>query len=222
MPDPVENRAEPDRSLLGQLAHELRNALSPLTSLVDLARLRGFDVETSRLLAEKVERALGRTQAILDSFVRVEQGAAERSGTRPPALRVAERAGPLPAGGASHILIVDDSLEVRRSYREALVALGFTVTEAADAEEALRALLDRPPDVALIDIHLPRVNGYRLAQAIRGRSGAPIYLVMLSGMTLDPATRQLAREAGFDECLDKMAGPVALRELLLSAIARGA
>jgi CheY-like chemotaxis protein len=221
MPHPVENRAEPDRSLLGQLAHELRNALSPLTSLVDLARLRGFDVETSRLLAEKVERALGRTQAILDSFVRVEQAAAERHDTRPPALR-AEPAGPVPAGGASHILIVDDSLEVRRSYREALVAFGFTVTEAADAEQALSALLDRPPDVALIDIHLPRVNGYRLAQAIRGRSGAPIYLVMLSGMTLDPATRELAREAGFDECLDKMAGPVALRELLLTAIARGA
>lgn len=208
---------------MGQLAHELRNALSPLASLVDLARLRGFDVETSRLLAEKVERALGRAQAILDSFMRVEQGAAERRDARPPALRAAERARPVHAGAAGHILIVDDSPEVRRSYREALVALGFTVTEAADAEQALSALLDRPPpDVALIDIHLPRMNGYRLAQAIRGRSGAPIYLVMLSGMTLDPATRELAREAGFDECLDKMAGPVALRELLLSAIARGA
>lgn len=207
---------------MGQLAHELRNALSPLASLVDLARLRGFDVETSRLLAEKVERALGRAQAILDSFMRVEQGAAERRDARSPALTAAERAGPVRTGSASHILIVDDSPEVRRSYREALVALGFAVTEAADAEQALSALLDRPPDVALIDIHLPRVNGYRLAQAIRGRSGAPIYLVMLSGMTLDPATRDLAREAGFDECLDKMAGPVALRELLLSAIARGA
>jgi CheY-like chemotaxis protein len=222
MGNPVENRAEPDRSPVRQLAHELRNALSPLTSLVDLARLRGFDVESSRLLAEKVERAMGRAQAILDSFVRVDQGGAEPRNTGPPSAGAAALTGSAIAGSASHILIVDDSIEVRRAYREALVALGFAVTEAADAEEALTALLDRTPDVALIDIHLPRVNGYRLAQAIRGRCGAPIYLVMLSGMTLDAATRKLAREAGFDECLDKMAGPVALRELLLSAIARGA
>jgi CheY-like chemotaxis protein len=68
--------------------------------------------------------------------------------------------------------------------------------------------------VALIDIHLPRINGYRLAQAMRARGGAAIYLVMLSGMALDAVTRQLAREAGFDDCLDKMSGPIALRDLL--------
>jgi CheY-like chemotaxis protein len=222
MSDPSDSRREGSSSPIRQLAHELRNALSPLASLVDLARLRGFDVESSRLLAEKVERAMGRTQAILDSFVRVEQREAERRDTRPPARGTRQLAGSTNAGGASHILIVDDNVEVRRTYREALAAHGFTVTEAADAEQALSALLDRAPDVALIDIHLPGVNGYRLAQAIRGRTGAPIYLVMLSGMTLDAATRDLARAAGFDECLDKMAGPVALRELLLSTIARGA
>ena len=120
-------------------------------------------------------------------------------------------------GGAAGetILIVDDSREVRRAYREALVALGYRVIEAADADLALRALDEANPQVALIDIHLPRMNGYRLAQTIRARAGAAIYLVMLSGMALDAVTRDLAREAGFDECLDKMAGPIALRELLL-------
>jgi DNA-binding response OmpR family regulator len=95
------------------------------------------------------------------------------------------------------------------------VALGYRVMEAADADVALRALDEANAQVALIDIHLPRMNGYRLAQMIRARAGAPIYLVMLSGMALDAVTRELAREAGFDECLDKMAGPIALRELLL-------
>jgi CheY-like chemotaxis protein len=112
------------------------------------------------------------------------------------------------------ILIVDDSREVRRAYREALVALGYRVVEAADAEHALAALDGGTPEVALIDIHLPRMNGFRLAQAIRGRVGAAIYLVMLSGMALDAVTRELAREAGFNNCLDKMSGPIALRELL--------
>ena len=67
---------------------------------------------------------------------------------------------------------------------------------------------------------MPRMNGYRLAQAIRARAGAAIHLVMLSGTALDAVTRQLAREAGFDDCLDKMAGPIALRELLESGRSR--
>jgi CheY-like chemotaxis protein len=64
------------------------------------------------------------------------------------------------------------------------------------------------------------MNGYRLAQTIRARMGRGIYLVMLSGMALDAVTRGLAREAGFDDCLDKMAGPLALRELLVASAER--
>jgi CheY-like chemotaxis protein len=215
--------AEPNRALTRQVVHELRNALSPLASCVDLARARGFDPETSRLLAEKVERALRRAQGILDGLVHAGQAEAERRETASPEPGKRRPAGPMgPAGGGNRILIVDDSAEVRRAYRDALVALGCTVTEAGDAEEALSAVEDDPPDVALIDIHLPGVNGYRLAQTIRWRSGAAIRLVMLSGMTLDAATRDLAREAGFDDCLDKMAGPIALRELIGSSIARKA
>jgi CheY-like chemotaxis protein len=132
----------------------------------------------------------------------------------PPQPGEAARAEPTADAEGESILIVDDSREVRRAYREALVALGYRVVEAADAEQALAALDGGTPDIALIDIHLPRMNGYRLAQAIRARVGAAMYLVMLSGMALDAVTRQLAHEAGFDNCLDKMSGAIALRELL--------
>jgi two-component system, sensor histidine kinase len=364
-----DTRSEGSGPLIPELAHELRDALSPLASSADLARLRNFDPEASRLLAEKVERGLRRALALLDTFVLAEQcergtlplqvrtvrleeilesaRAALNGGARyafeaagasapvradpgrsaqvlaailqhvaaltapdqlvevcaagtavSPEIRVRSRVDPvnMPGeewfasyrgrdgrmalrtaqrimclqGGALHllkendggfelvvrfaagqaqceekrhpspqpqrpepsrpgaaprateerILIVEDSPEVRRAYREALAALGYTVLEAADAEQALRALGDTRPDVALIDIHLPRMNGYRLAQAIRARAGAAIYLVMLSGMALDAVTRGLAREAGFDDCLDKMAGPVALRELLEAGTGR--
>lgn len=367
MLDPAEPRAEIGSSLLRQLAHELRDALSPLAASADLARLRNFDPEASRLLAEKVERGLRRSLAILDAFVlgdqcengtlplvmrrvpldqivqtarealgapaaaryrfmtgesgmvvladpvrsaqaltavlqhaadlaprdslvevrvggsaarpgvhvcggsdpgsapgeewftswrggeaglslrtarclmRAQRGDLERvsghrvdwelfmsfAGEGAPAdepnresrpQQRAEAAGPDPLGVTvgETILIVDDSREVRRAYREALLALGYRVVEAADAEQALAVLETDTPDVALIDIHLPRVNGYRLAQAIRARVGEAIYLVMLSGMTLDAITRELAREAGFDDCLDKMSGPIALRDLLVA------
>src|SRR5215469_14087989 len=73
MLDSAEPGAESRSSLLRQLAHELRDALSPLASSADLARLRGFDQEASRLLAEKVERSLRRALAVLDAFVLAEQ-----------------------------------------------------------------------------------------------------------------------------------------------------
>lgn len=220
--DREDGESREQRSPMRQLAHDLRDALSPLASSVDLARLRGFDAEASRLLAEKVERGLRRALAVLDAFVLAEQAQTEPREAPRPALRQPQPAAPAGAVSGSRILIVDDSVEVRRSYREALAALGYSVREAADAEQALSAVAGDPPDVALIDIHLPRVNGYHLAQTIRKRSGTAIHLVMLSGMTLDAATRELAREAGFDDCIDKMAGPITLSRMIQSSISRKA
>jgi CheY-like chemotaxis protein len=146
-------------------------------------------------------------------------GAAGVSG-RPGSTRPAAAAGahgPTPAGPAparTRILIVEDSSEVRVIYREALAALGYTVTEAGNAEEALRTTVDAAPDVALIDIHLPGMNGYRLAQALKAQARSGLRLVMLSGMTLDDTTLRLSRTAGFDDCIDKAAGPSALHALL--------
>ena len=146
-------------------------------------------------------------------------GAAGVSG-RPGSTRPAAAArahGPTPAGPAparTRILIVEDSSEVRVIYREALAALGYTVTEAGNAEEALRTTVDATPDVALIDIHLPGMNGYRLAQALKAQARSGMRLVMLSGMTLDDTTLRLSRTAGFDDCIDKASGPKALHALL--------
>ena len=73
MLDSAEPGAESSSSLLRRLAHEMRDALSPLASSADLARLRNFDPEAGRSLAEKVERSLRRALAILDAFVLSEQ-----------------------------------------------------------------------------------------------------------------------------------------------------
>lgn len=133
----------------------------------------------------------------------------------PPPGGLPEEARARAAAAITRIIIVDDSAEVRRAYREPLAGLGYVVTEAADAEQALRALeADTAPEVALIDIHLPKMDGFRLAREIRARGAGPIRLIMLSGITLDPTTRRLSREAGFDDCFDKMAGPLALHRLL--------
>ena len=138
----------------------------------------------------------------------VEVRAEPRTDTSCPAAARATAAG-------TRILMVEDNAEVRRAYREALTAMGYAVTEARNAEEALGAVAAAMPAVVLIDIHLPGMNGYRLAQALKARAGAAVRLVMLSGVTLDDTTLQLSKEAGFDQCFDKAAGPKALQALLL-------
>jgi two-component system, sensor histidine kinase len=151
------------------------------------------------------------------------EAAALEAGSPAAAPTQSDRAGSSPESDAdrsaqlrgTRLLIVEDSADVRRAYREALTELGYGVTAARNAEEALALASDVRPAVALIDIHLPGMNGYRLAQALKARSAHGIRLVMLSGVTLDDTTRQLSRHAGFDECFDKARGPKALHALLL-------
>ena len=113
------------------------------------------------------------------------------------------------------ILLVDDNLALRTTYTEALTELGYEVIAAGDGDEAVTLAESRRPDVALIDIHLPTVNGYQVARTLKSRSATrSIRLVMLSGMTLDDTTRRLSINAGFDDCIDKMAGAGALDALL--------
>jgi CheY-like chemotaxis protein len=113
------------------------------------------------------------------------------------------------------ILLVDDNQAVRDIYREALEELGYEVTLAANGEEALHVAERAVPEVALIDVHLPTLNGYQLARALRARHpSSGIKLVLLSGMTLDDDMIRLSKNAGFDHCVDKGAGPKAIDALL--------
>jgi CheY-like chemotaxis protein len=141
-----------------------------------------------------------------------ERNRGERDSASGGRARAASAAG----AGPARVLLVEDNAEVRRAYREALTALGYAVSEARNAEEALIAAVDPLPAVALIDVHLPGMNGYRLAQALKARTGHAMCLVMLSGVALDDVTVQLSMSAGFDRCFDKAAGPSALHALLLS------
>src|SRR2546429_5981288 len=60
-------------SLMRELAHELRDALSPIRAAIDLLRLRNFDTEVSRRVAEKVDRGLDAALAAVDAFVAADQ-----------------------------------------------------------------------------------------------------------------------------------------------------
>ncbi len=116
------------------------------------------------------------------------------------------------------VLLVDDSRAVRETYADLLAELGCEVQTAADGEQAIARAVAWAPRFVILDINLPKRNGYEVARALRARfAPEAMTLVMLSGTLLDQATLSLARAAGFDHCLDKASDVAALERLLANA-----
>jgi PAS domain S-box-containing protein len=117
------------------------------------------------------------------------------------------------------VLVADDNRDAAESLGALLEMLGSEVALAYDGVQAVEAARSFKPDVALLDIGMPELDGYAAARRIRSESGArPVKIVALTGWGQDEDRRR-AREAGFDEHLVKPAELDALRALLASACA---
>lgn len=115
------------------------------------------------------------------------------------------------------ILLVEDSQDARDMLRMYLAQLGHQVYEAADGPSAVEAALRVLPDVALIDIGLPGVDGYEVARRIRATpDGRHLYLVAVTGYG-QPKDRDQALAAGFDDYLVKPFDRDRLATLLVAA-----
>ena len=114
---------------------------------------------------------------------------------------------------ARHIVIVEDNNDVRDLLRLKLKRLGHTVSDARDGNEGLRVVLDEKPDLALVDLGLPGIDGYELAKEARTHLGANVVLVAVSGFG-QPEDKRRALEAGFDEHITKPADIKDLENLL--------
>lgn len=105
------------------------------------------------------------------------------------------------------VLIVEDNSDSREMLESLLRMDGYEVRTAQDGREGYEAILAHGPDVALVDIGLPGMNGYEVARRVRAEMvGKPIRLVALTGYgrNLD---RDAVFEAGFDEHLVKPVDP---------------
>jgi CheY-like chemotaxis protein len=126
---------------------------------------------------------------------------------------------PAPALKQRCVLIVEDDDDSREMLGELVSAFGHRPIPASNAEEALAQAREQRPDVALIDIGLPVIDGCELARLLRvvmtEIPGLHTRLVALTGYS-DGATRETAGAAGFDAYVVKPIMPEAL-EALLSA-----
>jgi CheY-like chemotaxis protein len=119
----------------------------------------------------------------------------------------------IPPARARHVLVIEDDRDARELMRLVLELDGHRVSTAGDGAAGVREAAAIAPDVVLIDIGLPEMDGYDVARGIRKRLGSAVRLVALTGYG-DPETRRRARDAGFDEHAVKPIDPEELRRLL--------
>jgi signal transduction histidine kinase len=120
---------------------------------------------------------------------------------------------------AYRILLVEDNEDARQSLRVLLEIMGHEVHEAVDGESGIGAALRLRPDFVVVDIGLPRLDGYEVARRLR--TALPgVGLVALSGYGREE-DKQRAREAGFDAHLLKPAGSERLQAELDALHRRG-
>jgi signal transduction histidine kinase/CheY-like chemotaxis protein len=119
---------------------------------------------------------------------------------------------------ALRILIVDDNLDAAASLAMCLELEGHQTRRAHDGAAALALALEFQPQVAILDIELPGMNGYQLASALRGQTtpGLRPFLIAVTGRAMDE-DRHRARDAGFDLHLAKPIDPQLLKRMIIGS-----
>ncbi|HMB18173.1 MAG TPA: response regulator [Gaiellaceae bacterium] len=173
---------ESDWLTLGQAARYLGVAQSTIRKWSDRRRLPAFYTPGGHRRYR---------QSDLDAFV-----AGSASGPSGP------RSRPAPL-----VLIVDDDPRIREFVRVNLEMDGYSVREAGSADEGLAALEEEPPDLILLDVMMPHVDGWQMLQAVRERHGIDsIQVIMFSGKVDADATSQ-AEAGGAQAFLGKPFNP---------------
>ncbi len=132
---------------------------------------------------------------------------------RPAPLASRTVVAPGPSAGL-HVLIVEDNEDGRESLRELLELWGHTVSVAGSGPEGVEMAFSVRPEVGLIDIGLPGMDGNEVARRIRSiLGGEEISLIAMTGYG-QPEDRRRALQAGFDRYLVKPVDPAVLSQLL--------
>ena len=110
------------------------------------------------------------------------------------------------------VLLAEDDDDVRALAELVLRRDGFDVIAVADGASALAAAEARPPDVAVLDVSMPLMDGLETARRLRDRDATSGVRIMLLTARVTDADRERGRAAGVDDQLDKPFSPAVLAE----------
>lgn len=108
-----------------------------------------------------------------------------------------------------HILIADDEPFILRSLAFTLRQESFTVTTASDGQEALDAFLTTQPDLAILDIMMPKLSGYDVIAQLQADGTVPCPIIFLTAKGMD-GDRERARTLGVRSYITKPFSPSAI------------
>ena len=181
--------AQPEWLTLGQAAKYLGVAQSTMRKWSDLGRVSAFYTPGGHRRYRRSD---------LDQFL-------DRSGPTPGAAGGGSAGGPL-------VLIVDDDERLREYVRVNLEAEGYEVREAGSGPAALEALGERSPDLILLDVMMPQVDGWETLRQIQEHTGiGAIPVIMFSGK-VDEASATEAASRGAQGFIGKPFDPRSLVE----------
>ncbi|HVM16022.1 MAG TPA: response regulator [Gaiellaceae bacterium] len=176
--------SEPDWLTLGQAAKYLGVAQSTIRKWSDVGRLPAFYTPGGHRRYRRAD---------LDAFL-------ERSG---PGGR--QKEGPL-------VLIVDDDAGLRSFVKASLELAGYSVREAGSADEGLAALEEEPPDLILLDVMMPKVDGWEMLRRVQERHGVGSIPVLMFSGKVDERSADEAQSRGASGFIGKPFDPQQLIE----------
>ncbi len=115
------------------------------------------------------------------------------------------------------ILVVDDEASIRRILETRLSMIGYDVVTASDGEEALTMFRNEDPDLVVLDVMMPKLDGYGVCQELRKESDIPIIMLTALG---DVADRITGLELGADDYVVKPFSPKELEARIRSVLRR--
>jgi chemosensory pili system protein ChpA (sensor histidine kinase/response regulator) len=225
-----------------QAKYDFQGERLDLLDLADLLGLASSEMTEKRIsivilettdgrIALKADRFLGLEQALVrsldDPFSAIKHVSGAMVGTDGEAVILLDPTGleRLERGGTSkgavqidrsvpHVLLVDDSLSVRRVVSQIIRRLGYEVTTAADGQEAINVLANQDFMAVITDLEMPRVNGFELLSELRRRLVyATVPVAMLTTRTSDKH-RDFAMRLGVSEYFNKPLDENQLRRFL--------
>lgn len=116
------------------------------------------------------------------------------------------------------VLVADDDADVRELVEFRLARAGYEVISAADGEEAVEVALERHPDLCVIDVMMPKLDGYEVTERLRAAEELAGLRILLLTASVQEAAVERGFEVGADDYIKKPFSPRELLERVASAL----